>query len=66
MLSPLLQEQLHAALQGLAYGSIQLIIHEGKIVRIERNERIRLTDSSEASTSTFGRPTPTAEARRNA
>ena len=34
--------QLEQALQGLAYGSVQLVIHEGRIVRIERVERIRL------------------------
>lgn len=30
------------ALKGLRYGTIQLTVHEGKLVRIERVERIRL------------------------
>ena len=43
MLSPTLFQQLEAALQGLHYGSIQLVVHEARIVRIERLERIRLS-----------------------
>ena len=45
--NPELIDRLQAALKDLQYGSVQLIVHEGKIVRIERLERIRLTDSSE-------------------
>ena len=44
------------ALRNLRYGSIQLVVHDGKIVRIERIERIRLTETSEALTAA---PTPT-------
>lgn len=73
-LSPEVAQQLAAALRGLAYGSIQLIVHDARIVRIERVERIRLpatwdegqaglTDSSEAQPYTRGRPTPTPEVR---
>ena len=49
--------QLEQALRGLAYGSIQLIVHDSQIVRIERLERIRLTGSPEAEPITDGRPT---------
>ena len=49
--------QLEQALHGLAYGSIQLIVHDSQIVRIERLERIRLTGSPEAEPITDGRPT---------
>ena len=49
--------QLARALRGLAYGSIQLIVHDSQIVRIERLERIRLTGSPEAEPITDGRPT---------
>ena len=54
---------LEQALQGLAYGSIQLVVHDSQIVRIERLERIRLTNSPEADSFTDGRPTATPEAR---
>jgi hypothetical protein len=30
------------ALAGLRYGSIEIIVHEGKITQIERKEKIRL------------------------
>ncbi len=30
------------ALKGLRFGTIQLVVHEGKLVRIERMERIRI------------------------
>ena len=30
------------ALKNLRYGTIQLIVHEGKLVKIERVERIRI------------------------
>ena len=55
--------QLARALRGLAYGSIQLIVHDARIVRIERLERIRLTGPPEAQTVTDGRPTTPLEAR---
>jgi len=62
MLSPRLAQQLEQALRGLEYGTIQLVIHDAQVVRIERLERIKLTDQSEA-TATVGRPTPPEEAR---
>jgi len=57
--------ELAAALRGLRYGSIQLIVHDAKVVRIERVERIRLTDSSEAPVVTSGQPTTIEEVRRH-
>ena len=55
--------QLETALRGLQYGSIHLVVHEARVVRIERVERIRLTGSPEADPTTFGRPTPATEVR---
>ena len=65
---------LEQALEGLAYGSIQLVVHDSQIVRIERLERIRLpaapdaaqaglTGAPEAVPFTDGRPTAATEAR---
>ena len=65
MLTPPLVDRLEAALRHLEFGAVHLVIHEGKVVRIERIERVRLTDSSETSPQPSGRPTATPEARRD-
>ena len=65
MLSPVVARRLEQALDGLQYGSIHLVIHASQIVRIERLERMQLTDSSEAFSTIDGRPTTTAEARHD-
>lgn len=56
-----LTQQIQRALHGLQYGSVQLVVHEGQVVRIERVERIRLTGSPEAHQRNPGRPTASAE-----
>jgi hypothetical protein len=43
-LSPLLQ-QITQALQGLRYGAIEIAIHDGYIVQIERREKQRPSPS---------------------
>ena len=61
-LSPEVAQQIARALRGLAYGSIQLVIHEAQVVRIERVERIRLTESTGSlSDEQNGPPTPSRE-----
>ena len=32
----------HRALQGLSFGSVEVTVHNGKIVQIERKEKFRL------------------------
>ena len=72
-LTEALTTSLAQALRGLRYGTIQLVVHDARIVRIERIERIRLpaapfeemagtaqaglTDPSEAATTTQDSPT---------
>ena len=63
MLAPATQASLEQALRGLRYGTIQLVVHDAQVVRIERIERIRLTGSPEALSSPTGRPTPSPEVR---
>ena len=59
-----LARRIEQALRGLRYGTIQLVVHEAQVVRIERIERIRLTGSPEAfSDQPRGRPTPMTEDR---
>jgi hypothetical protein len=37
----LLRELLHA-LQTIRYGAVELVIHEGKVVQLERREKVRI------------------------
>ena len=41
-----LEQAVLASLKGLRYGSIEITIHDGKIVQIERREKIRPDESS--------------------
>ncbi len=61
MLPPRMARQIERALNGLAYGSIQLVIHDSQLVRIERVERLRLTGSPEALPCAGGQPTEPSE-----
>ncbi len=49
------------ALKGLDYGHVQLVVHAGQLVRIERVERIRLTDPIGSHGQTSSRPTDSEE-----
>ena len=49
-LSSAMAKQIETALAGLRYGSIQLIVHEARVVRLERVEKIQLTDPADAQT----------------
>jgi hypothetical protein len=35
-------QKILAALRGLRFGSVEIVIHDGRIVQIERRERMRL------------------------
>ena len=59
-----LTRRLEQVLRGLRYGTIQLVVHEAQVVRIERLERIRLTGTPEALEHTPGRPTTSEEVRQ--
>ena len=42
-----LTQQILRALQEIRYGSVEIVIHDSKVVQIERKEKIRIdTDSS--------------------
>ena len=56
------------ALEGLAYGSVQLVVHDGRVIQIERVERIRLSGRLTGHPEAFDTqhvvdPTATTEAR---
>ena len=52
MLPPGTLRRLEGALRRLRHGSVQLVVHDGQIVRIERIEHTRLTVTAEASSTT--------------
>jgi hypothetical protein len=37
-----------AALRGLRFGAVEATVHDGRIVRIERREKVRLDDDPKA------------------
>jgi hypothetical protein len=38
-----LLRELAAALEGLRYGSVEIVVHDSRVVQIERREKMRLT-----------------------
>ena len=56
---------LERALRDLRYGTVQVVVHDGQIVRIERVERVRLTDERGSLQINNGRPTLPTEERRD-
>jgi hypothetical protein len=45
-------EKIAAALKGLRYGSVEIIVHDGRIVQIERRERWRVDADSTLNSQT--------------
>jgi hypothetical protein len=45
-------EKITAALKGLRYGSVEIIVHDGRIVQIERRERWRVDADSTLNSQT--------------
>jgi hypothetical protein len=41
-LPPLLLRELVEALRSIRYGAIELVIHDGRVVQLERREKVRL------------------------
>jgi hypothetical protein len=37
-----IERQILSALQGIRYGSIEIIVHDSKVVQIERKEKMRI------------------------
>jgi len=36
------ERQIANALRGLRYGSVEIVVHDGRVVQIERKEKVRL------------------------
>ncbi|MFA6560516.1 MAG: YezD family protein [Verrucomicrobiia bacterium] len=41
-----IRKQVIQAIQDVRYGSVEITVHDGKVVQIERKEKIRLSDSA--------------------
>ncbi len=39
--SPQVEKEILRALQDLAYGSVEIVVHDGRVVQIERKEKVR-------------------------
>lgn len=39
--------RLNDALRGLRYGAVEITVHDGRVVQIERTEKLRLPSSGE-------------------
>lgn len=44
-LPPLLLQRLLEALRAIRYGTIELVIHDGRVVQLERREKVRFEQS---------------------
>ena len=49
-----LAEKILHALQEIRFGSVEIIIHDSKVVQIERREKIRIDTNSSRATSRVG------------
>ncbi len=64
MLERHVSQRIEQALKDLEHGSVQLVVHDSQIVRIERIEKVRLTVSAEAIKSQVRQPTDSPEVCR--
>jgi len=42
-------DQVTAAIDSLRFGSIEITVHEGRVIQIEKREKVRFTDSTNGS-----------------
>ena len=45
--SPALVRELASALRSIRYGTIELVIHDGRVVQLERREKVRFASAGE-------------------
>ena len=50
-MGPNLEQQILQAIKHVRYGSVEIIIHDSKVVQIERKEKIRFTTTARKTTS---------------
>ena len=47
-LDPAAQQELLQAIGSLRFGTVEVTVHDGRIVQIERREKIRLSDAGKS------------------
>lgn len=57
-------EAIQNALRGLRFGSVEIVVHDGKIVQVVRTERMRLGADKPSSPTSSPTSTPTAKTSR--
>lgn len=40
-ISPQIEKEILRALQNLVFGSVEIVVHDGRVVQIERKEKVR-------------------------
>jgi hypothetical protein len=43
-----LLRQIAGAIRGIRYGSVEIVIHDSRVVQVERREKVRLTQDAES------------------
>ena len=56
-----LVKELLSAINSLRFGSVEITVHEGRVTQIEKREKVRFTDSANASI----KPTEKSAATKN-
>ncbi|WP_276354084.1 YezD family protein [Cohnella caldifontis] len=51
-------ERIREAVEGLAYGTVQIVVHDGRIVQIERTEKFRYEGAKDSRVSAASSPKP--------
>ena len=46
--SPYLVQEIVSILQGIRFGSIEIVVHDGRIVQIDRHEKFRIKSPNSA------------------
>lgn len=53
---PLWLERIAQSLEGISFGCVQIVVHEGKIVQLEKTERYRFENEVKAAPAGQKRP----------
>ena len=60
---PSLLAQIQTAIRSVRFGSVQLTIHDGQVVQIEKRDKVRVTKDADLMTGGRSQPTPRLDRR---
>ena len=55
-MSDLILEKIAAAIRSIRYGAVEIVIHDGRVVQIEKTEKLRVTHADQIPGSLPFRP----------